>query len=279
MRLIIRLFSFTLLLFSLTFSPVNAFGQNTNTHKKQLIKELTADGKYPITEGEEPTDPRATEVYSPVPPKVTPGDVFMAPPEDAIILFDGTSLEGWVPAKREGESAAWKLNEDGSMTVVPGTGDHQTKEVFSSCQLHIEWKVPADVKGKGQDRGNSGVFLQGLYEVQILDNFENTTYTNGQAGSIYKGHIPLVNACKPEGQWQSYDIIFTAPSFDKTGNLERHGRFTVLHNGILIQNNVKLFGTTEYIGWPENNAHGNGPLKLQDHGHKVSFRNIWYRPL
>ncbi len=239
---------------------------------------LNEDGKYPTTKGPEPTEPEATEKYEPVPPKVAPGDAFSAPPSDAVILFDGTSLDGWEPAG-EGSEAQWALNDDGSMTVVPGTGDHQTKETFGSCQLHIEWKIPADIEGEGQDRGNSGVFLQGLYEVQILDNHENTTYVNGQAGSIYKQHIPLVNACKPAGEWQSYDIVFRAPKFNEEGERTRAGRFTVFHNGVLIQDHVKIHGTGEYIGWPRNEAHGDGPLKLQDHDHAVSFRNIWYRPL
>ncbi len=278
-----RTLSFLLVISTLALASACTQIESSDEESKSETKTmkdngLNEDGKYPTTEGPEPTEPEATEKYEPVPPKVTPGDAFSAPPSDAVVLFDGTSLDGWEPAG-EGSQAQWRLNDDGSMTVVPGTGDHQTKETFGSCQLHIEWKIPADIEGEGQDRGNSGVFFQGLYEVQILDNYENKTYVNGQAGSLYKQHIPLVNACKPAGEWQSYDIVFRAPKFNEQGERTRAGRFTVFHNGVLIQDHVKIHGTGEYIGWPRNEAHGDGPLKLQDHDHAVSFRNIWYRPL
>lgn len=239
---------------------------------------LTEDGKYPITDGPEPTEPEATEFYEPVPPKVTPGDAFAEAPSDAVILFDGSSLEGWEQAG-DGSDAQWQLNDDGSMTVIPGTGDLRTREAFGSCQLHLEWKIPADIEGEGQDRGNSGVFFQERYEVQILDNYENETYVNGQAGAVYKQHVPLANACKPAGEWQSYDIVFHTPQFDDAGERTQAGSFTVFHNGVLIQDHVPIRGTVEYIGWPRNEAHGDAPLKLQDHDHRVSFRNIWLRPL
>lgn len=151
---------------------------------------------------------------------------------------------------------------------------------MGDCQLHIEWRLPAEVVGYGQERGNSGVFLQNRYEIQILDSYNNVTYTNGQAGSIYKQRIPLVNACKKPGEWQSYDIIFMAPRFNEHGRLIIRARITVLQNGILVQNNVEICGTTEYIGLPKNVVHNiKEPLSLQDHGNSVSFRNIWIREL
>jgi len=248
MRILSFLLFISMLAFTTSCIQVETTTEESDTQEKAMNDNgLNEDGKYPTTEGPEPTEPEATEKYEPVPPKVTPGDAFSAPPSDAVILFDGTSLDDWEPAG-EGSEAQWALNDDGSMTVVPGTGDHQTKESFGSCQLHIEWKIPADIEGEGQDRGNSGVFLQGIYEVQILDNYENTTYVNGQAGSIYKQHIPLANACKPAGEWQSYDIVFRAPKFNEEGERTRAGRFTVFHNGVLIQDHVKIHGTGEYIG-------------------------------
>ena len=221
------------------------------------------------------TDPKATEVWEPEPRVVTPGQG-TAPPSDAIILFDGTSLEGWT--NPEGKPAGWKL-EDGAMTVVKGAGGVQTKETFMDVQLHLEWRTPAVVESEGQGRGNSGVFLQGIYEVQVLDNYNNRTYSNGQAGSIYKQTMPLVNACRAPGEWQTYDIIYTAPRFNADGIKVSSARVTVIHNGVLIQNNTEIRGTTPYIGLPKNPAHGEGPLFLQDHGNPVSYRNIWMRKL
>lgn len=221
------------------------------------------------------TDPKATEVWEPVPRIVTPGNT-NTPPSDAIVLFDGTNLDQW--QSKDGSPAKWKIS-DQHMTVVPGTGEIITKDSFGDCQLHIEWRTPAIVKGEGQLRGNSGVFLQSRYEVQVLDNYNNKTYPNGQASAIYKQHIPLVNACKKPGEWQSYDIIFKAPRFNEDGIKISSGSLTVLHNGVLVQNNVEIKGTTEYIGLPKNPAHGTAPLFLQDHGDLVSYRNIWLRKL
>jgi len=174
---------------------------------------------------------------------------------------------------------AWTINKDGSMTVKPKTGGITTKRAFGDVQLHVEFRTPAVVKGEGQLRGNSGVFLQQKYEVQVLDNYDNRTYSNGQAGSIYKQYPPLVNACKGPGEWQTYDIIFKAPVFNADGQKVANGALTVLHNGVLVQNNSQLFGTTEYIGFPKNDAHGKLPIMLQDHGDLVSYRNIWVREL
>ncbi|RIV35132.1 DUF1080 domain-containing protein [Flagellimonas lutimaris] len=226
----------------------------------------------------EPTKPEQTEFYKPVPPKVTPGEDG-APPSDAIVLFDGTSLDKWI-SSRDSTAAKWILNKDGSMTVNNRTGDIQTKQNFGSVQLHIEWKSPAEVQQEGQHRANSGVFLNGMYEVQVLDNNDNDTYVNGQVGSIYKQHVPLAMASVPTGEWNTYDIIYHAPEFEK-GQKVKSGTLTVIHNGVLIQDHVEIKGTTPYIGWPKNPPHGKGPLKLQDHGDnsRVSYRNIWVREL
>ena len=220
-------------------------------------------------------EPKMTEVWEPVPAKVTPGDHHSAP-SDAIVLFDGKDLNEWTNGK--GGTAEW-IVEDGAMTVKPKTGVIKTKQKFEDFQLHIEWRSPAEVKGEGQGRGNSGIFMMGIYELQVLDSYVSKTYSNGQAGSIYKQGIPLVNACKAPGEWQTYDVIFMAPVFTEKGTLKSPARITVLHNGILIQNNYELKGPTPYIGIPKYEAHGPGPLLLQDHGNPVSYRNIWVREL
>ena len=219
---------------------------------------------------------KVTEVWTPVPEVVTPGDN-SAPPSDAEILFDGSSLDQW--RSLNGSNAGWTINDDGSVTVKPGSGDILTRENYGDVQLHVEWRTPADIKSESQGRGNSGVFLMQHYEVQVLDSFNNDTYPNGQAGSVYKQHIPLVNASRKPGAWQTYDIIFTAPRFSKNGRLNSPARVTVLHNGVLIQNNVTLAGHTAYVGAPQYNAHGELPIKLQDHSNLVSYRNIWVRRL
>lgn len=222
------------------------------------------------------TDPIATEVWHPVPRVVTYQGASTVP-SDAIVLFGGNNLEQWVSDK-DGSKAMWEV-KDGIFTVKAGTGDIKTKQKFGSCQLHLEFRTPAVVEGTGQGRGNSGVFFQEKYEVQILDNYNNVTYSNGQCASVYKQHIPLVNACKGPGEWQSYDIIFTAPVFNKDGVKVASGYFTVIQNGILVQNQVEIKGTTEYIGLPKNEMHGMGSIKLQDHGNPMSFRNVWVREL
>jgi hypothetical protein len=220
--------------------------------------------------------PEITEYWEPVPPVVTPG-TGTAPPSDAIVLFDGTSLDKWESVS--GGPAKWKL-EDGVMTVVKGAGDIQTRQAFGDVQIHIEWRTPAHVAGEGQGRGNSGVFLQKLYEVQVLDNYQNVTYSNGQAAAVYKQHIPLVNACLPPGEWQAYDIIYTAPRFREDGRLFSPATMTVIHNGILVQNHVTLLGPTVYNELPLYKPHGlKQSLMLQDHNNPVSYRNIWIREL
>ncbi len=223
------------------------------------------------------TDPVATEVWHPVPRIVStiqPNNV----PSDAVVLFDGNNLEQWMSDK-DGTKAMWDV-KDGIITVKPGSGDIKTKEKFGSCQLHIEFRTPSKTDGlASQQRGNSGLFFQEKYEVQILDNYQNPTYSNGQCASVYKQSIPLVNACKGPGEWQTYDIAFTAPSFNKDGVKVASGFVTVFHNGVLVQNHTEIKGTTEYIGLPKNDAHGNGSIKLQDHGNTMSFRNIWLRNL
>lgn len=220
--------------------------------------------------------PEETEVWEPVPKVVTPGTSTNTAPNDAIILFDGKSLDQWENSK--GEPAAWEL-KNGIVTVVKGAGTIQTKEKFEDFQLHIEWRTPEKVVGESQGRGNSGIFMQGLYELQVLDNYNNRTYSNGQAGSFYKQKIPLVNVCKKPGEWQTYDVIWTAPRFNTDGSLKSPARATVLQNGVLVQNNVELEGGTLYIGKPAYKQHGPGPIILQDHGNPVSYRNIWIRTL
>ncbi len=223
-------------------------------------------------------EPKATEVWFPVPARVTPGATPGAPPSDAVILFDGKNLEAWKNTK-DGGAAKWNV-VNGEMVVAPGTGDIQTKESFGDVQLHIEWcgpKLPPDKVN--QDRGNSGVFLQDVYEVQVLDNYENPTYVNGMVGSIYKQYPPLVNATLPAETWNVYDIVFKAPRFNADGSLASPAKLTVFLNGVLVQNDSVLKGGTTYIGAPSYTPHGTLPLRLQDHGHLVRFRNIWLRKL
>ncbi len=226
---------------------------------------------------EEGKDPKTTEVWEPAVRKITPGAQYGAPPSDAIVLFDGKDLSKWESAA-DGSAAAWTV-ADGAITVAAGKGDIRTKESFGNFQLHIEWRAPSEVKGEGQGRGNSGVFLQERYELQVLDSHESRTYSNGQASSIYKQSAPLVNATKGPGQWQTYDIIYTAPTFNDRGEVVTSGRVTVIHNGVVTQNNTTIWGGTEYIGLPTYKTHGKAPLRLQDHGNPVSFRNIWVREM
>ena len=231
--------------------------------------------------------PQATEYYSPEPPVVTPGASIGMPPSDAIVLFDGKSLDEWVDDRDTTQAAKWIVG-DGVFTVNKKVNDIRTKKRFTDFQLHIEYKIPLDITGSGQGRGNSGIFLAALpwgaggYEVQILDNYINKTYVNGQVGSFYKQSVPLANACRKPGEWQSFDIIWTAPRFNDHGILQSLARGTVLHNGVLLQNNTFLLGDTPYIGQPQYRVHGPSPIKLQSHGDKsepISFRNIWLREL
>jgi hypothetical protein len=221
-------------------------------------------------------DPKLTEVWEPVPPVVTPG-IGSAPPSDAVVLFDGRDFSKWQHLK--GDSVKWRL-EDGAMTVVRKTGNIATRRAFGDCQLHIEWRTPAKVEGESQGRGNSGIFLQGRYELQVLDSYDNRTYSNGQAGSMYKQAIPLVNACRKPGEWQAYDVVYDAPRFAEDGTVQKPAFITVLQNGVLVLNHFELKGPTEYIGIPKYKKHGlKEPLMLQDHGNPVSYRNIWIREL
>lgn len=219
----------------------------------------------------------------PLPPVVTPGDKPGAPPSDAVVLFDGTAESfsaNWTDTK--GGPSKWKVT-DGAMESVRRAGYVQSKEKFGSCQLHIEWASPAKVQGSGQGRGNSGVFLMGTYEIQVLDSYENQTYADGQAGALYGRSKPLVNASRKPGEWQSYDIIFHRPLFDKEGKVTRRATFTVLHNGVLIQDHTVLSGGTGWRGphaASDYKAHPDKmPISMQDHGNPVRFRNIWVRPL
>lgn len=228
--------------------------------------------------------PEDTEIWTPVPKIVTPGPVNSAPPSDAIVLFDGANLDQWISA-RDSSPAKWHV-ADGIMTVNKPSGDIQTKRSFGSYQLHVEWRIPSDITGSGQERGNSGVFLAstpfGGYEMQIVDSYNNKTYVNGQAASVYKEYPPLVNAARKPGEWQTYDVIWTAPTFRDDGSLATPAYVTAFHNGVLVQNHVALTGFTLNTGTPFYRKHGPAPILLQAHGDKsapISFRNIWVRPL
>jgi hypothetical protein len=219
-------------------------------------------------------DPKTTEDWSRKPPVITPG-CHGTPPSDAIILFGrAKDLANWTGRKGEAE---WKTMC--RKMVVNGTGDIRTKEKFGSCQLHVEFRTPSNIEGEGQGRGNSGVYIQTLYEVQVLDSYNNETYYNGQAGAIYKQSAPLVNASRKPGKWQVYDIVFHAPVFNPDGTLSKPADVTVFHNGVLIQDHFTIKGPSSFVGEPKYDAHGEMPLLLQDHGNPVQYRNIWIRKL
>ncbi len=228
-----------------------------------------------------------TEVWTPEPVIVKPGNSPQAPPEDAVILFDGKGLDQWRSEWDSTKPAGWTV-ADGIVTVNKEKGGIVTRKRFTDYQLHLEYRIPENISGNGQGRGNSGIFLANTgsgdegYEVQILDNYQNKTYANGQAGAVYKQHIPLANACRKPGEWQTYDIIWQAPRFNHIGTLISPAYVTVMHNGILIQNHVELKGQTLWIGQPFYKEHGPAPIKLQSHGdpsEPISFRNIWLRRL
>jgi 3-keto-disaccharide hydrolase len=231
--------------------------------------------------------PKDTEVWEPVPPIVTPGATNDKPPSDAIILFDGTNLDQWVSTKDK-SPADWKV-ADGVMTVVKTPGNNiETKRSFKNYQLHLEWRIPTEITGSDQARGNSGLFLAATgpgdagYELQILDSYNNKTYVNGQAASIYKQGIPLANAMRKPGEWQVYDVVWTAPTFNADGSVKTPAYVTAFHNGVLVQNHFDLKGETLYIGKPEYKKYDTAPIKLQAHGDPsppISFRNIWVREL
>ena len=232
------------------------------------------------------TGPEATEFPTPVPRVVAPAAAPNAAPADAIVLFDGTNLDEWVSAG-DHSPAKWTV-ADGIVTVVKSAGNIETKRKFTNYQLHLEWRVPENVTGQGQARGNSGLFLASTgpgdagYELQILDSYNNPTYVNGQAASVYKQYIPLVNASRKPGEWQTYDVIWTAPLFNDDGTVKSRAYVTAFHNGVLVQNHVELKGETIYIGAPQYKRYTSAPIKLQAHGDPsppISFRNIWVRDL
>jgi hypothetical protein len=241
----------------------------------------TKEPKIILVEGiqKEPTKPAATEIWEPKPSVVSVDDTTKIP-SDALVLFNGNNFDEWTAVK-DSTAVQWILNTDKSMTVKDKMGDIQTKRNFGSVQLHIEWRSSKEIRANGQNRSNSGIFFQNRYEIQILDNNDNDTYVNGQVGAIYKQAIPLANASSETGNWNSYDIIYHAPKFNSEEKIAAPATITVLHNGVLIQDHVAIKGTTEYIGWPKNIAHGKAPIQLQDHGDHsgVSYRNIWVREL
>jgi len=224
--------------------------------------------------------PEMTEIWEPEVVVVEPAKQLGDAPSDAIILFDGTDLKQWVSAKDSTVAAPWKIVDNDHFEVVPGSGNIQTKMKFGDCQLHIEFSAPDKVEGVSQGRGNSGLFLQNRYELQILDSYQNRTYRNGQAGSIYKDKAPLVNAMRGPLEWNAYDLVYRAPRFKANGEVDTPATITVLHNGVLVQNNTTINGNTYYIGlhnYPS--AHGEDVISLQDHDNKTQFRNIWLRKL
>jgi hypothetical protein len=230
--------------------------------------------------------PEETEVWSPVPAVVTPGATKAAPPSDAIVLFDGKNEDEWVSAQ-DHTPAKWVVG-DGVLLVAKGTGNIETKRSFKDYQLHIEWKIPENITGSGQARGNSGVFLASLgpgdagYELQVLDAYNNATYVNGMAGSLYKQAIPLANAARKPGEWQTYDVVWTAHTFNADGSVKTPAYATVFWNGVLVEDHFQLAGQTLYIGKPFYKAYDRAPIKLQAHGDKsepISFRNIWVREI
>lgn len=269
-RILYLIFTFVIFL-SYTVQEVHAM-KSTDQQKKKIGYDTTPmlpNSKWHVHDGNRPQ-----------PPVVTPGTFSTqekpgAPPSDAVILFDGKDLSKWTG---KGGKAQWKV-ENGYMEVVKKTGDIETKEQFGDCQLHVEWAEPTVIEGDSQDRGNSGVFLMGHYEVQVLDCYNNITYPDGQTGAIYGQAPPLVNACRPPGEWQTYDIIFTAPVF-KGEKLLKPAYITVIHNGVVIHNHKEIIGFTEHKKVGKYSPHpAKGPLKLQDHGNPVRYRNIWIRPL
>jgi hypothetical protein len=250
----------------------NAFMKNRIT----LLFLLAPASLLAQVQNREALDPKVTEVWEPKAKKITPGSVAGEAPSDAVILFGGKDLNEWISL--DGSPAKWEV-KDGAFTVGKGTGDIKTKKVFGDVQLHIEWRSPLVIEGEGQGRGNSGVFFQERYELQVLDSYESQTYRNGQAGAIYKQSGPLVNAARKSSEWQVYDVIYNAPYFNEKGEVLVPAYITLLHNGIVVQNHTAIWGPTEYKGLPVYVAHDKASFKLQDHSNPVSFRNIWVREL
>lgn len=254
--------------------------------RSKIILTALIAGSSLIAMAQEKAKPEDTEIWDPIPKVVTPGAHLGDAPSDAIILFGGKNLDEWVQADDQ-TPAKWDV-ADGIITVNKKYGNIETKQKFTNYQLHLEWREPSDLEGSGQARGNSGVFLASTgkgddgYELQVLDSYNNKTYVNGMAGSIYKQAIPLANPGRKNGEWQTYDVIWTAPTFNDDGSLKTPARVTVFFNGVLVENNFTLIGQTLYIGKPSYKAHGPSPIKLQAHGDKskpLSYRNIWVRPL
>ena len=231
------------------------------------------------TWSQSPAQWKAHDMTRPRPPILKPADqkLPVLPPSDAVILFDGHDLSQW--RSEDGSPAKW-VAANGYMESVKGSGYVFSRRTFGDVQLHVEWAAPVPAIGKSQGRGNSGVFLMGQYEIQVLDSYENETYADGQAAAVYGQYPPLVNVCRPPGEWQSYDIIFRRPRFDRTGGLVKPARVTLLHNGVLVQGDVELWGPTNWLQHSPYQAHPDRlPISLQDHGNPVRFRNIWLREL
>jgi 3-keto-disaccharide hydrolase len=255
--------------------------------RHQMLAQFLAAVAVVVTGTVQPAHAQATMTWPihstsrPQPPVVDPGPFAAStpPPSDAIVLFNGRSLGNWRSAEDASKPAQWRVQDD-YLEVVAGAGAVATAQGFGDVQLHVEWMAPQPASGEGQDRGNSGVFLMGRYEVQVLDSYHNATYPDGQAGAIYGQYPPLVNASRPPGQWQMYDIVFLRPRFDAAGQVVRPARVTLFHNGVLVQNDVTLTGPTAHQRRPPYTAHADAlPLTLQDHGHPVRYRNIWVRRL
>lgn len=224
-----------------------------------------------------PTRWKAHDPERPKPPVVTPGALGTAPPSDAVVLFDGSGLSEWTAL--DGGPAGWVVR-DGYMETAPGAGAIKTRRGFGDMQLHVEWATPSSVEGNGQGRGNSGVIIMGLYEVQVLDSYGNQTYADGQAAAVYGQYPPLVNASRGPGEWQTYDIVFRRPWFRPNGSLMSPANMTVFHNGVLVHDHVSLWGPTNWLQHGPYKAHGDSlPLTLQDHANPVRYRNVWVRPL
>ena len=245
-------------------------------HAASLVGFLTLVSPHALA-GQSGRAWKAHDLSRPKPLKVTAGDQPGQPPSDAIVLFGGSDLSAW--SSTDGSPAKWAAR-DGYMETVPGAGALTTRRSFGDVQLHLEWASPAGAFGKGQNRGNSGVILMGKYEVQVLDSYENVTYADGQAAAVYGQHPPLVNASRPSGAWQTYDIVFRRPRFNAKGTVVTPARLTVFHNGVLVQDNAELWGPTTWLQAEKYVAHATAlPLTLQDHDHPVRYRNIWLRPL
>jgi hypothetical protein len=266
-----RRFGTSLALLLAVAAPGSAFGQDAKPKRGYTDTPMLPGLPYRVHDGTRPLPRVVTPGTSSTPEQ--PGQ----PPSDAVVLFDGSSTDAWHDGK--GQPIGWTV-ENGALVVKGGTGAIVSREEFGDVQLHLEWAEPTPPSGSDQGRGNSGVLLFGRYEIQVLDSYQNETYADGQAGAIYGQYPPLVNACRPPGEWQSYDILFTAPRFKADGSLESPAYFTILQNGVLIQNHRAAIGPMAFRNTVPYQPHGpRGPLVLQDHGNPVRFRNIWVRKL